>query len=77
MNKYYVGDILQTATIEKSAEDCQKICQNTEGCLFFTWDISMNQCLRRSYYSIVLDFNDVISGPKYCTVGGSEFSKGA
>ena len=78
-NKYYVGDILETATIEKSPEDCQKICQTTENCLFFTWSKTDHYCIRRSYYSIILDDNNVVSGPKHCKdrVGGSQFFKGA
>ena len=74
IDKYYAGDIIETPTNEESPEDCQKICQSTQSCQFFTWDRISKQCLRRSYYSLILDVNNSISGPKFCKEkGGSEF----
>ena len=77
IDKYYAGDIIETPTNEESPEDCQKICQSTQTCQFFTWDRISKQCLRRSYYSLILDVNNSISGPKFCMeIGRSEFHNG-
>ena len=51
---------------QNSYEDCQKLCQETRGCMFFTYDSSDNDCYLKDNYTGRKSHSGAVSGPKYC-----------
>ena len=69
---YRKGDI-GTATIKESKEECQKYCQDTSGCLYFTWvdithpDHSVHKkCYLKNMIVEIKKKEGTYSGPKFC-----------
>ncbi len=62
-----------------SALNCQRACQNMEGCKFFTWVSPLyiggqqdlyenNMCLLRSKDDFPVDVSGMTSGPDHCPI---------
>jgi hypothetical protein len=47
-----------------NSDDCQKLCQKTRGCFYFSW--KPNKCWLKWGMGIQTATQDVIAGPKYC-----------
>ena len=70
-NGFNLGSKIQQI---KTAEDCQKKCQEADGCAYFTWNsktTSKNKetCYLKSQPGEVRDYDSQrgkMSGPKYC-----------
>ena len=56
-----------------SAEECQKLCKDTELCLFFTYDSSDSDCFLKSANLGEKAVHRAISGPKRCLKQGNTF----
>ena len=49
-----------------SAKECQQLCQQTQGCLFFTYRHASKECWLKSEDSGRSTQNGAISGKNYC-----------
>ena len=70
--KDYPGfDIYQNGIYTSDADQCQKLCQNTSSCEYWTWlldyDGKDGLCYLKYSKEQVVNENKAISGPKYCT----------
>ena len=69
----YPGGDIGKATIQESKEKCQKYCQDTSGCLYFTWvDITHTdpsyhkKCYLKKTIVKIKKKEGTYSGPKFC-----------
>ena len=72
--KDYAGsDIFSSSFWTSNAERCQKLCQNNNDCLYWTWilpnenDGSDGSCYLKSSKGQITDEINATSGPKYCS----------
>ena len=72
---YYANDLNACGAIKKSAEECQKLCQDTNSCVQFTWAKKTDKCcLKNAVNSNPVPLADHISGPKSCGMCFIEFN---
>ncbi len=64
----YTGSDIGTAVV-KSTYLCQKKCQQTSGCKFFTYNFATNICSLKSRYSTKKKSYTSVSGPAICYDG--------
>ena len=65
---------LDTCEMRETPEDCQQLCQETDGCVEFTWalpcegnvDIRKMCWLKNQTNTDPLTVADRVSGPKFC-----------
>ena len=72
----YVGNDLNNQTSDtnyslgyenlESAKDCRELCQDTNGCLGFTWESYNKTCSLKSAMEGKRSQEGAISGKKYC-----------
>ena len=67
-NIYYPGMSLNSGHDDEqnTAEECQHLCQQTDGCNVFTWDSERKWCWLKSGISSSIEYQGAISGPKIC-----------
>ena len=71
---YMGNDLNNCGTMTESAKECQTSCQNTEGCVQFTWiglhsDLTGREkqcCLKNAVNNNPASHAGLISGPKFC-----------
>ena len=49
-----------------SVEECQHLCQQTDGCNVFTWYSERKWCWLKSGIAASIELEGAISGPKQC-----------
>ena len=49
-----------------SVEECQHLCQQTDGCNVFTWYSERKWCWLKSGIAASIELQGAISGPKQC-----------
>ena len=69
-NTDYDGHDIHSNTIGTSSpEQCQKVCQATPKCKFFSWNSRWKHCWLKSSDANVKYSADSTSGPKFCGTG--------
>jgi len=69
------------AAVKESKEECQKFCQDTSGCFYFTWVDERNVALKKKCFlknMMTIDSKKkegLYSGPKFCTGDSTNISK--
>ena len=58
---------------KNSVEECQHLCQQTDGCNVFTWYSERKWCWLKSGIAASIELEGAISGPKQC--GRSKYNR--
>ena len=67
-NIYYPGMSINSGhtDLQDTAEECQLLCQQTNGCNVFTWDSERKWCWLKTGIAGSVELEGAISGPKFC-----------